>query len=202
MLKKMKQPQRILLALFLTIINLAYGQEANENYQNYGKYGDISDGLPERDSLITKCNENDVVTGIGKIAMDGKTPSNIKVGHWREYNASGILVSEGDYKIGEYVTCCYVAYCLNFYHYRSGIWKYYDDKGALSYELEFVPDKVHMFTNCSGGYDILFGLVERIPSEYEDIVTLDTVFKRQKVEQDHPSGSILMVPLNGEVFWE
>ena len=193
---------KILLFLFLVISIKCYGQGADENAEYYDRFGDISDGLPERDTLVTKCNNKDILTGIGKMALDGKMLSNLKVGHWKEYNLNGTLKSEGHFKIGSYVQCCYAGPCNQFYHYRTGIWKYYNDKGVLSYELEFVPTKIHIITNCEGGDDLLFGLVEHIPIEYDDIVTTDTIVKHQKVEIDHEIGTILVVPLNGQLYWE
>ncbi len=198
----MKLIRNILLFSFLAFVNNAHAQWTSENAENYGKYGDISDGLPEKDTLVTKCNDKEVLTGIGKMALDGETLSNLKVGHWKEYNTNGVLKREGNYKIGSYIECCYAGPCNQFYHYRTGIWRYYDDNGVLSYELEFVPTKIHIVTNCEGGDDLLFGLVERIPIEYDDLVKTDTIVKHQKVEIDHEIGTILMVPLNGQLYWE
>ncbi|MEP3209739.1 MAG: hypothetical protein ABJN95_11140 [Maribacter sp.] len=194
--------RKIILFFFLAIVNNTYGQWTSENSDNYGRYGDISDGLPDKDTLVTKCNDKEILTGIGKIALDGKELSNLKAGHWKEYNSNGILKREGNYKIGSYIQCCFAGPCNQYYHYKSGIWKYYDDEGSLSYELEFVPSKIHIVTSCEGGDDLLFGLVENIPIEYDDIVTTDTIVKHQKVEMDHEIGTITMVPLNGRLYWE
>lgn len=188
--------------MFLAISNNTYGQWTSENSVNYGRYGDISDGLPDKDTLVSKCNDKEILTGIGKMALDGKEISNLKAGHWKEYNSNGILKREGSYKIGSYIQCCFAGPCNQYYHYRSGIWKYYDDDGLLSYELEFVPSKIHIITSCEGGDDLLFGLVERIPLKYDNIVTTDTIVKHQKVEMDHETGTITMVPLNGRLYWE
>ena len=199
---KMKHFTKTFLFLLLITSIETYGQFTSKKNINSEKFGDISDGLPDKDTLITKCVAMGTMTGIGKMALDGKEVSNLKVGHWKEYNSKAILKSEGTYKIGSYTECCYSGFCSRFYHYKTGIWKYYDNKGNLSYELNFVPSKIHFVTNCKGGFDLLFGIVKRIPIKYDHIVTTDTIIKQQKVEFEHEIGTLLMVPLNGILYWE
>ena len=117
-------------------------------------------------------------------------------------NENGKLESEGSYKLSSYLQCCAGGPCWQYYFYRTGTWKYYDESENLLYELDFKPEKVHLDTSCEGGYELIFGLVNEIPGQYDKIVTTDTIVKRQKVKMKAPYGQTSMVALNGKVYWE
>ncbi|PCE64739.1 toxin-antitoxin system YwqK family antitoxin [Sediminicola luteus] len=199
--------RRYLSRKFLVFIMFLYvgqglGQWKKEHAFDYKKYGDTSNGKASKDSLVYFYYENKIVKGVGRVALEGRTPSNLKVGHWKEFRANGTIEAEGSYKIGSYIQCCYAGPCHWYYHYRYGKWKYYDVNGELCYELEFVPTELRIKTSCDGGDDLLFGLVKEIPIDYDDIVTTDTIVKRQKVEIINDIGLVKMVPLNGILYWE
>ncbi len=192
----MNQYLRLLIIILLIAPNVVLGQENNIYVQNDKRYGDLIDGLPEKDSLVRINHAN------GKMAVDKDGFSNLRIGHWKEYNDSGILKSEGNYKIGSYIQCCFSGACMQFYFYRDGLWKYYNDKGILIYEMEFEPSELHIETSCQGGDELIFGLVKNIPLKYSDIITPDLIYENQKVTIVEEYGNAVLVPINGRLHWE
>ena len=132
------------------------------------KYGDIDNGFPVKDTLIDLKNEEGKIVGKGRLAIHDNETSNLKVGNWKEYDQSGILISEGNYKIGSFIDCCTGGACKSFYYYREGLWKYYSKNGDLKYELIYTPTKLKVDTRCQGGDKLLFGLIKEIPLKYSD----------------------------------
>lgn len=165
-------------------------------------FGEIVDGIPLESKSVEFKHENGVTEGIGKIAVNDGRESDLKIGHWKEYNNKGVLQKEGTYKLGTYIQCCFGGPCRRFYFYQDGLWKYYNSNGELSYELTFEPTELHIDTSCEGGDKLIFGIVKRIPFEYDHIVTTDTIIKNQKVLMKTDFGIVKMVPLNGIVYWE
>ena len=169
---------------------------------NDERYGDISDGLPDKDTVIEIKYDNGKIQGIGKMAVYDSTVSDLRIGHWKEYNEEGILKREGNYKLGSYIQCCFSGACRQFYFYRDGIWKYYNDKGILSYEMEFEPSELHIDTSCQGGDELIFGLVKNIPLKYVGIITPDLIYENQKIEMKEKFGTVELVPINGQLYKE
>jgi hypothetical protein len=163
-------------------------------------FGDISEGQPEKDSLMTIKREG-VVIGEGRFAMTERYVSNIKVGEWREYNDSGLLKSTGSYKIGSFLDCCTGGLCRSFYYYRMGVWKFYNEKGEMEFEINFEPTKLRVKTGC-GGDSLIYGIVKIIPLKYWETLTTDKIYEIQKIRFDDLSGTTTYTPLNGELFMD
>lgn len=182
--------------------NIILGQESNIYIQDEKRYGDLTNGMPEKDSLVQINYESGKIAAIGRMAVDADGFSNLRIGHWKEYNDSGILKSEGNYKIGSYIQCCFSGACMQFYFYRDGLWKYYDDKGVLIYEMVFEPSELHIETSCQGGDELIFGLVKNIPLKYVGVVTPDLIYENQKISIEQEYGNTILVPINGRLHWE
>lgn len=193
---------RLIIIILLIAPNVVLGQENNIYIQDDKRYGDLTDGLPEKDSLVQIKHENGKIAATGKMAVDKDGFSNLRIGLWKEYNDSGILKSEGNYKIGSYIQCCFSGACMQFYFYRDGLWKFYNDKGILSYEMEFEPSELHIETSCQGGDVLIFGLVKNIPLKYSGIITPDLIYENQKVTIVEEYGNAVLVPINGRLYWE
>lgn len=163
-------------------------------------YGDILDGLPDRDSLVNVLDKGGKTIEVGHFAMTGRHVSNIKVGLWKEYYETGVVRNEGKYKIGSFLDCCTSGLCRTYYSYRTGLWKYYNDKGNLEYELEFEPSKLYVKTRCQGGDSLTYGLIKFIPMKYWDSLTKDIVYELQKIIVDDSNGTITYTPLNGNLY--
>lgn len=169
--------------------------------ENDKLFGDITDGLPDKDSRVTIKNETGQIIAEGQCAVYNKTTTNIRVGSWTEFHDNGKIKTQGQYKIGTYIECCVGGYCRAFYFYRTGQWKYFDSKGNIEYELEFTPEKLKVDTRC-GDDTLTFGLIKNIPIKYWDSLTTDKVYEMQKIAfKDRDSvGTSTYTPLNGELF--
>lgn len=165
-------------------------------------YGDITDGLPDESRGIEIRNKQGKVIGVGKVAFQKNKSTNLRVGYWKEYYQNGTIEKEGTYKLGSYVQCCYGGACAQYYYYRTGLWKFYDTDGNISHELVFEPSEIHIDTNCEGGDNLLFGIVESIPLNYLDKVSADMIFESQKVKIKTENWTDIFIPLNGKLFIE
>jgi hypothetical protein len=193
---------RALLALaFLSLALISCSPKTYMFIDNENRYGDLVNGLPEKDSTVSTYYKSKILKDVGRyaVANDGYL-SNLKTGHWKEYYENGQLKSEGSYKVGSYLNCCMAGPCRNYYTYRYGLWKYYDESGTLEYEAEFIPSELHINTNCEGGDYVVFGLVKNIPLRYIASLTPDKVFELQKVAIDEEYVLITYTPLNGELY--
>jgi hypothetical protein len=166
-------------------------------------YGDISDGLPDKDTLMTEKRDGKII-GTGFYAVTGDQLTNIKVGKWKEYNDSRILKAEGNYKMSSFIDCCIGGLCKSFYYYRSGVWKFYNDKGDFEFEIDFEPERLHVKTRCQGGDTLIFGLVKSIPTKYSDKLTTDKIYEIQKIyfRDKDSNGTTTYIPLNGKLLME
>jgi hypothetical protein len=166
-------------------------------------YGDLSDGLPDKDSLATE-KKNDKIIGKGSYAVTGDRLTNIKVGQWKEYDDYGILRTEGNYKMSSFTDCCTGGLCKSFYYYRSGTWRFYNDKGEFEFEIDFEPARLHVKTRCQGGDSLTFGLIKSIPIKYWDKLTTDKIYEVQKISfsDKDSNGTTTYTPLNGQLFME
>lgn len=178
------------------------GQEDLGIYISSDKlYGEIKDGLPEKDTLI-ELKKNGIILGKGAVAVNEDGPSSLKVGYWKEYSENGTLKMEGNYGLGSYVSCCFVGPCRSFHYYRTGLWKIYDDNGKLKYELTFEPTELYIDTTCEGGDKLLFGIIKEIPLKYLNDLTSDKIFKLQQLKTENEFGIGTWTPLNGRIFIE
>ncbi|MBF9254848.1 hypothetical protein I2I11_16215 [Pontibacter sp. 172403-2] len=189
--------------LFVSLLLVVVASCSPKNYAvvtNEFRYGDLSDGLPDLDSTVTINYESRKVKAIGNYALaDDNTSSNLKAGYWKEYHENGNLKSEGNYKLGSFLQCCTGGLCSDYYMYRDGKWKYYNEKGELEYEVEFIPSRLHVKTSC-GSDSLTFGLIKTIPLEYAGTLTPDIMYELQKVETEQNFGSIIYTPLNGNLY--
>ena len=101
--------------------------------------------IPEKDTLIELKSEN--LIHIGKVAKIRDRVSVIKFGLWKTYNEKRELLYEGEYKIGIY-TYCDVVPSEHKYHYKTGIWKFYNmfdipEEVALA----FIPKNLKYLTD-------------------------------------------------------
>ena len=181
--------------IFLFQFQFAIGQEDGIYISNDKQYGELKNGLPERDSII-ELTRNGTLIGIGAVAVDKNGISDLKVGHWKEYNENGILKMEGNYKLSSYIGCGMGGPFRAFHYYRTGIWKIYDDKGQLEYELTFEPTELHIATTCEGGDETLFGIIKEIPLKYLGDLTSDKVFELQKIKNEEDDFTEVWTPLN------
>ncbi|AXT19250.1 hypothetical protein D7030_13490 [Flavobacteriaceae bacterium AU392] len=165
-------------------------------------YGELENGIPEKDSLIELKNKKGTVIGIGKMAVENNDVSFLKFDLWKEYNSNGILSAEGNYKISSYIDCCTAGACRVFYYYRIGKWKYFKENGELDFTLDFVPKEHSVDTRCQGGDKMIFGIVENIPLEYWDRVTINKIYELQKISFSHSYTISTMIPLNGKMYYE
>ena len=75
--------------------HLLIGQDSGIHILNDNIYGDISDGMPDSTSLVKTKNRKGIITELGHVALrDGKA-TNLKVGHWKEFNEDGGITKEG-----------------------------------------------------------------------------------------------------------
>jgi hypothetical protein len=178
-----------------------FGQENGIYISDDKQYGELKNGLPERDSII-ELTHNEIIIGKGALAISKKGISNLKVGYWKEYYGNGILKMEGNYLLGSYVNCGMGGAYRAFHYYRNGLWKFYNVKGKLNYELTFEPTELHINTTCEGGDKLLFGVIKDIPLKYLGDLTSDKVFELQKVKNEEEDFTEIWTPLNGRIFIE
>lgn len=194
----------ILYILFIVAVLVSCSQKTYVHIDNEFQYGDISENLPEIDSLVTEYYENGGVKATGKYAVskEGRL-SNLKVGEWIEFWPNGKKKNEGNYTIASYLNCCMGGICRNFLYYRHGRWDYYSENGKLKYAVEYIPTKHHISTNCEGGDSVTFGLIKNIPLGLQQTLTADKAFDLQKIKVNEENGSsATYVPLNGQLFIE
>lgn len=190
----------LLFPILFLVCQATFGQEDLGIFVSYNElYGDITDGMPDYDTIV-KIERDGIIIGMGRLAKNKNGVSELKVGHWKEYHPNGNLKTEGVYHLGSYIDCCAGGACRQFYYYRSGLWKYYNENGELTYELNFKPSEFHIDTTCEGGDIILFGVVNEVPLKYGRRLTSDKIFEIQKIvtEDDYYIG--IWTPLNGKIF--
>lgn len=169
--------------------------------ENEHRFGDLSEGFPDKDSTVTAFLGPDSIVSRGKYAVTVDNHlSDIKTGYWKEYYANGQVRSEGIYKVSSYLNCCMSGPCRQYYSYRDGLWKYYLEDGTIAYELEFKPSRLHVNTNCEGGDTLIFGLITSVPLKYVELLTPEKVFELQKVVITDEAGHLTYTSLNGEMY--
>ncbi len=191
--------------LILVILSCSFNEIfAQKDYIKDDKiFGELINGIPEKDSLIELKNEKGIIIGIGKVAKENRELSLLKFGEWKEYNETGILLSKGNYKIGSFIDCCFSGLCKVYYYYRDGKWEYFTKNGDIDFILNFIPKEHIVDTRCEGGDKLTFGLVEDIPIKYNDRVTLDKVYELQKISVTYTDKSTtIMIPLNGKLYFD
>lgn len=192
-----------LIALIIAVSSCSPKTTSQFPFQALQIYGDLANGKPLRDSLIVHLWWNDTLS-IGRYAVTSNNNlSVLKTGYWKTNFSNGKKRDEGEYKIGSFVDCCVAGYCMKYYHYKSGIWKYYNEDGALKYELNYKPDTLHVNTNCEGGDKVIFGLIKDFSRlEYKYGLTPDEIFQLQKVEMENNSGDkTILIPISGELVF-
>ncbi len=165
-------------------------------------YGELENGLPDKDKLVELKNKNGTVSGIGKMAVSKDNVSDIKCGLWKEYDSDGILSSEGNYKISSFIDCGMGGAFRAFYYYRVGEWKYFKKNGKLDFSLDFVPKKHHIDTRCEDGDEMIFGIIETIPLNYWDKVDANKIYELQKITFSDHYAKTSFIPLNGKIYIE
>lgn len=185
--------------IFLFQYQFAIGQEDAIYISNDNQYGELENGLPERDSII-ELTRNGIIAGKGAMATSENGISNIKVGYWKQYYESGILKIEVNYLLGFYISCCVSGACKTFHYYRTGLWKFYNDNGELNYELTFEPTGLHIVTTCQAGDKLLFGIIKEILLKYLWDLTSDNVFELQKIKNKEDNFIEIWTPLNSRIF--
>lgn len=195
----MKNIVYILILLFQ--FQFVIGQEDAIYISNDKQYGELKNGLPQRDSII-ELTRNGILIGKGAVAVDENGISDLKVGHWKEYYNNEILKMEGNYKLGSYIGCGVGGPFRAFHYYRTGTWKIYDENGKLEYELTFEPTELHIATTCEGGDKLLFGIIKEIPLKYLGDLTSDKVFEFQRIKNEEDDFTEIWTPLNGRIFIE
>jgi|GEM_PF-5897048 hypothetical protein len=167
-------------------------------------YGELKNGQPDADTLIVKMNQSDTLA-IGKYAVtDEGQIEYLKTGYWKVFHDIGSIKEEGEYKIGSLIDCCFSGACARYYHYKSGIWKYYDEDGEELFELNFQPDTLHVDTRCQGGDQIVFGLIKDFSKlEYKYKLTPDDIYELQKVviEDEESQRKTVAIPISGELVF-
>lgn len=123
---------------------------------------DDSIGFTGRDTLWTEYTYNNLTTPVeGKVALDlnGKS-SLLRTGPWKDFDQSGQLLREGDYRIGRYVNCCAHGPCSDFYNYRTGPWTFWYPNGQVRAQGNFAPKRRNLETACKGGDWLWFGEID------------------------------------------
>ena len=191
----------LVILLMLTTFSCSNRLFKDRVYISYDKlYGDISDGMPEKDTLTTVNDIKGTLLGFGRLAMYDKEISEIKVGFWKEFYSNGKLKSEGNYKIGSYIDCCMGGSCRSFYNYRAGNWKYYNKKGEFDFSVVYTPTSLHINTRCEEGDSLVYGLISDVPVEFVEKITADKIYELQKISvTDLYGGTTLFIPINGEL---
>jgi len=195
---------KLRLTIFLLIVlSCSHRTTTFTVIENDKLFGDISDGLPDKYSPVTLKNTNGQIFAEGQCAQYDDRVTNIKVGNWKEYYENGTIRNEGQYKIGTYIDCCVGGYCRAFYFYRTGLWKYFDSKGTLEYELEYKSERLKVDTRC-GGDTLTYGLIKLIPIKYWDKLTTDKIYELQKIsfKDSDSNGTTTYTPLNGQLFMD
>ncbi len=89
----------------------------------------------------------------GKLSQEGSLQNGKREGHWKSYYRDGTLWSEGDFEKGvaEGITITYYPNGKKRYEgqfkngQKTGVWKFWNDKGEFVKNITFVPKgkKVH-----------------------------------------------------------
>lgn len=190
----------IIFLLAIAIISCA-NRNLNQKWdyvRNANLFGDLKNGVPARDTIIEIKNGNNL--SIGKVAVSENGTSVMKFGNWKNYNRNGVLISQGKYKIGKYIDCGVGGIEQMFYHYKTGVWEFYDNNGETEFELEFIPKEHFIDTRCEGGDKMLFGIIEKVPFKYYDKVNSDLIYELQKVKYFESFKNTIAIPLNGKVY--
>ena len=119
-------------------------------------------GFTGRDTLWTEFAYNNQVTRIhGKVAIDvaGKARL-LRIGPWQEYYANGQVGIDGEYGRGRYIDCCAHGHCAKFYNFKKGPWSFWHPNGQLRAQGTFETQRRHLKNNCTGGDQLLFGVVQ------------------------------------------
>lgn len=191
----------IYLLLLLFQCQIASGQEDAIHISDNTLYGELKEGLPEQDTIV-ELKQNGILLGKGAVAVSKYGVSNLKVGYWKEHYENGNLKMEGAYRLGSYISCCTGGACRSFHYYRTGLWKFYTDKGELKYELTFEPTELHIDTTCQGGDKVLFGIIKEIPLNYWGDLTSAEIFELQRIRTEDDYFIEIWTPLNGRIFIE
>jgi len=195
-------------SLTIIIIILTFGCGTKNLHQNRiyiqddRLYGELENGIPEKDTLIELKNKKGIVIGIGKMAVSDNNASDLKFNLWKEYNSDGILLAEGNYKISSFIDCGMGGAFRAYYYYRFGEWKYFKKNGELDFVLDFIPKEHHVDTRCEGGDKMIFGIVENISLEYWNRITANKIFELQKISFSNSYATTTMIPLNGKIYYE
>lgn len=186
----------ILTLLLLLFSNYTlYSQEIY--IKNDNLYGKITNGMPEKDSLIIT-KKNGIIVSEGKYALSKKELSNLKVGYWKEYDDEEKLTQEGNYKIGSYLQCCAEGPCKQYYFYREGVWKFYENE--TEYQLNFEPKELYIDTLCKKNDLIIFGIVNDYSYNKFGIINPEFIFESQKVEIETKKYLEIYTPLNNRLY--
>ncbi len=124
-------------------------------------FGNIEDGIPDKDTLIVKYYDNGNKRCEGKFAvpLEGDIDCyEFKTGYFREFYQNGQLKGEGQYKVGSYLDCCNLSACKMYYHYRIDDWIFYDSLGKLIYEVKYIPKKLRLKANLENE-SLIFGVL-------------------------------------------
>jgi hypothetical protein len=163
-------------------------------------YGSLEQGLPQYDTLIKEYYPHGAIKSVGRYAVSTEgTPSRFKVGYWQEYAVNGQLKAEGNYRMGSLLDCCTGGLCRAFYHYRLGLWKYYNQKADLLYMVDYLPTTLFINTRC-GGDSVKFALIQKVPVINYAQLAPDQIYELQKVELEEGDGVTTFTPLNGRLF--
>tara|TARA_R110000764_G_scaffold6610_1_gene24544 strand:- start:4211 stop:4831 length:621 start_codon:yes stop_codon:yes gene_type:complete len=196
-------PMKKFLVLILTVLALSCSHKHLNKSKIYIQddklYGEIDDGLPDETIRKEIKDKSGKLLGVGLVAVNSEWTSNLKVGKWLEYNDSGVLYSEGNYKLGSYLDCGVGGLFRAFYYYRDGKWNYYNADGTLKYNLTFSPTELYVHTNCQGGDKLIFGLIKDVPLEFSHKIDADGIYKLQKTKIYSDNLITTMIPLNGKV---
>ena len=192
----------IIVSLLIFQFQLAIGQEDGIYISDNELYGNLKNGLPEKDTIV-EIKKDGIILGKGAIAISKKYgKSDLRVGYWKEYTENGTLKMEGNYKLSSYIGCGVGGPFRAFNYYRAGLWKIYDNSGELKYELNFEPTELHINTSCEGGDKLLFGIIKEIPLKYSGDLTSDKIFELQKIRNEDEYLTEIWTPLNGQIFIE
>lgn len=194
---------RILFYIALSVFQfqIAIGQKSAIYISDNKLYGELKDGLPEKDTIV-EIKKDLILLGKGAFAVSKYGVSNLKIGYWKEYYENGNLKMEGNYRLGSYINCGAGGAFRDFHYYRSGLWKIYGDNGELKYELTFKPTELHIDTVCEGGDKLLFGIINEIPLKYSGDLTSDKIFELQRIKTEDNYSTKVWTPLNGRIFIE
>ncbi|ALI98551.1 toxin-antitoxin system YwqK family antitoxin [Rufibacter tibetensis] len=190
-----------LLGAFI-LVTTSCAQKQIPSIDNFQKYGTLTNGFPLHSIAGTLYFENGIIKATGSFAEStAKETSQLKTGLWKEYYQNGTLRHEGTYQIGSYLNCGVVGLLTEYYHYKVGHWKYFNEKGELEFEVDFTPSTLHVETSCEGGDSLTFGLIKTVPIKYSNQLPPDKIYELQKETMvEDGFTTITYTPLNGRLF--